>query len=85
MDINSLISMNDAERVAELEKREEPFSTGDFVGSVNATWIRLDESGAGVVTYSDKEYYTKRIGFTSIPAGTDVELSFANGVYYSKW
>ena len=37
------------------------------------------------VAVFEQEYKTKRIGFTSIPAGTSVELSFGNGVYYSKW
>ena len=60
--------------------------TGDFEGSVAGTWVRLDdETGAGIVRYNDKEYVTVRIGFTSIPEGTGVELSFGNGVYYSKW
>ena len=85
MNLNDLLQLSTAERIAELERRDQPATTGDFVGSVNASWVRLDESGAGVVSYNDKEYYTKRIGFTSIPAGTDVELSYANGVYYSKW
>lgn len=85
MDTSALLALSNAERLAELERRDRPAQAGDFVGSVNATWVRLDESGAGVVSYNDKEYYTKRIGFTSIPAGTDVELSFANGIYYSKW
>lgn len=85
MNLNDLLQLSNAERLAELDRRSQPAVSGDFVGSVNGTWVRLDETGAGVVLYNDKEYFTKRIGFTSIPAGTDVELSFANGVYYSKW
>jgi hypothetical protein len=58
---------------------------GDFEGSVTAYWVRLAENGAGVVRYNNKEYVTKPIGFTSIPAGHQVELSHANGIYYSNW
>ena len=57
----------------------------DFKGSVTGYWVRLDESGAGVVSYNNKEYVTKPIGFVSIPSGLEVELSYANGVYYSKY
>lgn len=58
---------------------------GDFKGSVTGKWVQLAPNGSGVVEYNSKLYYTKPIGFTSIPAGTAVELTFANGVYYSKW
>lgn len=58
---------------------------GDFVGSVTGQWIRLDESGGGLVSYRNKTYLTKPLGFTSITAGTNVELTFARGIYYSKW
>ena len=58
---------------------------GDFEGSVTGYWVRLDASGAGIVSYNRKEYTTKPIGFTSLPKGVEVELSHATGVYYSKF
>ena len=59
--------------------------SGDFEGSVTGYWVRLGERGEGIVRYNNKEYVTKPIGFISIPGGTEVELSFANGIYYSKF
>ncbi len=86
MDINDLTSLAESNRAQTLIDRLEGLDTrGDFAGSVTGTWIRLDESGAGVVAYNDKEYKTKRIGSSSIPKGTSVELTFAKGIYYSKW
>lgn len=58
---------------------------GDFEGSVTGYWIKIGDSGEGVVSYNNKEYITKPIGFISIPKGTEVELSYANGIYYSKF
>jgi hypothetical protein len=73
-------------RILKLEFLEEnTVIQGDFDGSVTGYWRRLDDSGAGVVVYNKKEYFTKPVGFTSLPAGTEVELSHANGTYYSKF
>ncbi len=84
--INSLIQRSTAERLLDLERRERgSFIEGDFEGNVTGYWVKLDETGAGVVTYNKKQYITKPIGFTSLPAGTEVELSHANGIYYSKF
>jgi len=85
--IDDLVSLSSLNRLDDVETREMGTSIkGDFEGSVSASWVRLDSvSGAGVVLYNDKEYFTKRLGFTSIAAGAAVELSFGNGVYYSKW
>lgn len=75
-----------ADRVAEVERRAKNVTVeGDFDGSVSGSWIRLREDGAGVVSYNNKEYVTKPIGFTSLPAGHPVQLSHANGVYFSSW
>lgn len=84
---DDLIQTSIANRLVYLEDKETGGGVkGDFDGSVGGTWVRLDsDTGAGVVSYNDKEYFTKRIGFTSIPAGTSVELSFGDGIYYSKW
>ena len=57
---------------------------GDFEGSVVGYWVRLEQNGGGTVSYN-KQYLTKPIGITSLPAGTEVELSHANGVYFSKF
>lgn len=59
---------------------------GDFEGSVTGIWQRFDSStGGGVVSYQNKEYLTKPLGFTALKAGTPVELTHVNGIYYSKF
>lgn len=84
--LDDLVQENLISRVEELERRvSKPVIEGDFDGSVTGKWVKLDQSGAGVVEYNGKQYTTKPIGFTSVPAGTAVEMTFANGVYYSKW
>lgn len=81
-----LKAISTANRIADLEFRASDTTIeGDFVGSVPGSWVTLGNSGEGVVKYNNKTYITKPIGFISIPKGTDVELSFANGVYYSKF
>lgn len=70
----------------DVERREsKPIIQGKFEGSVSATWVKLQDNGSGIVNYNQKEYVTRPIGFTSIPAGSNVLLTFANGVYYSSW
>lgn len=77
---------NTAERVTELERREEGSrAPGDFEGSVTGYWHKLDQSGVGKVLYKGKKYSVKPIGFLSLPRGTEVELSHANGIYYAKF
>lgn len=84
--LNDLIGRSNAERVLQLERREKgSVIEGDFEGSVTGYWVKLSDSGAGVVSYNRKQYVTSPIGFTSLPAGTEVELSHANGIYYSKF
>ena len=84
--VNELKEASTADRIADLERRQDGFEIkGDFEGSVTGSWVRLDSSGAGVVNYKSKQYYTKMIGLTSLPKGTLVELSFANGTYISKY
>ena len=81
-----LRELNLANRVYDLERLgEKTVVEGDFKGSVTGSWVKLGSMGEGVVMYNNKKYITKPIGFTSIPRGTEVELSFANGVYYSKF
>lgn len=84
--LNNLIALADAERITDLERlSSNELIEGDFKGSVTGKWVRLDQSGAGVAEYNSKQYYTKPLGFASIPAGTAVEMTYAEGVYYTKW
>lgn len=81
-----LKAISTSNRLVDLEFRASDTTIeGDFVGSVTGSWVKLGASGEGIVKYNNKNYSTKPIGFISIPAGTEVELSFANGVYYSKF
>ena len=84
--LQSLLDKAQAMRVLQMEFLESGgFIEGDFEGSVTGYWVKLDSNGSGIVSYRNKEYRTKPIGFTSLPAGSEVELSHANGVYYSKF
>ena len=84
--LRDLIDFSNSNRIVRLEKLESGMQIeGDFEGSVTGTWVKLDESGAGIVSYKKKKYTTKPIGFTSLPSGSEVELSHANGIYYSKF
>ncbi len=75
-----------ANRIVSLQQRASDVTIqGDFSGSVTGAWIKLGDSGEGLVKYKSKTYATQPIGFTSIPKGTEVELSYANGIYYSKF
>ena len=77
---------HDAARMIALEERaRDEVVVGDFEGSVTGYWVRLGPRGEGIVRYRSKEYVTKPIGFVSLPRGTEVELSFAHGTYYSKF
>jgi len=84
--LNNLIKKNSAERMVELEDRSKRTAVrGDFEGSVTGYWVKLERSGIGTVSYNNKHYATNPIGLTSVPAGAVVELSHANGVYFSKF
>jgi hypothetical protein len=84
--IDDLKEISTAERIADVERRDKGYLVeGDFEGSVTGYWVRLDESGAGIVNFNNKEYITDTIGFVSVPKGTAVELSFADGTYFSKY
>lgn len=81
-----LVEISFSERMNKLEQLSKGVVIeGDFEGSVTGHWAKLDKYGAGVVSYKNKQYATKPIGFTSLPAGSEVELSHANGIYYSKF
>jgi len=84
--IDDLADLNTANRIIDLERLAEYRGVrGDFEGSVTGVWIRLDADGTGIVKYKSKEYKTRVIGVSSIPYGTLVELSHANGTYYSSF
>ena len=85
--LSNLMDRSRTDRIVDLERLEENGDQiqGDFEGSVTGTWVKFDENAAGVVSYRNKQYITKPIGFTSLPAGTEVEITHANGVYYSKF
>jgi hypothetical protein len=84
--LEALLEENAAARVVEIERRETgPAIKGDFEGSVTGTWVKLNELGLGVVSYNQKEYITRPLGFMSIAAGQKIFLSYAAGVYYSSW
>lgn len=84
--LDDLLEVSVANRLVDLERLDsKQLIEGDFEGSVTGRWVKLDSTGAGIVEYNSKQYVTKPIGFTSLPAGTAVEMSFAKGVYYSKW
>lgn len=85
-DLELAKNQHDAARMTSLEERaQDEVVVGDFEGSVTGYWVKLGSRGEGVVRYRGKEYITKPIGFVSLPRGTEVELSFAHGTYYSKF
>lgn len=84
--LNTLLEANTAERLNELQDRTERVSIrGDFEGSVTGYWVRLEQNGTGTVSYNNKQYATYPIGIMSLPAGAIVELSHADGIYFSKF
>ena len=84
--LSDLVEISTVDRMLQLERIERGVVIeGDFEGSVTGYWVKLDENGAGIVSYNRKQYTTKPIGFTSLPRGSEVELSHANGIYYSKF
>ena len=84
--LDTLLDISNAERMLQVERRESgTYFEGDFQGSVTGYWVKLANDGTGIVSYNRKNYSTKPIGFTSLPAGTEVELSYAGGVYFSKF
>lgn len=83
--LDSSIALFEAERQVFLERPKDVNASGDIEGSVKADWLRLKNTGYGVVRYRDKKYVTIPLGSRSIARGTPVEMTFANGVYFTKW
>ena len=85
-DLDLAKSQHDAARMVALEDRaRDEVVVGEFEGSVTGYWEQLGDRGEGVVRYNGTTFATKPIGFVSLPKGTEVELSFAHGTYYSKF
>ena len=85
--LSKLIETSNTNRFIDLEARMQDGGTlrGDFEGSVTGFWVGLGPMGEGFVNYRGKIYVTNPIGFVSIPRDTEVELSYAKGIYYSKF
>lgn len=84
--LDDLKDVSNANRMIDLENRAKKINIqGDFEGSVTGTWVGIGSAGEGIVKYNDKQYKTDPLGFVSIPKGTKVELTHANGIYYSKY
>jgi hypothetical protein len=73
-------------KVLEDRKVQGTANTGDFKGaSVQGKFLKWNYDGSVIVEYNNKNYKTKPLGFTAIPKGTTVELTYVSGIYYSKW
>lgn len=84
--LSDIMQVSRGNRVLNLEnERQGGYISGDFEGSVTATWIKIGDFGEGIVSYRNKQYVTKSIGFVSLPRGTRVKLSHSNGIYYSSF
>ena len=84
--LNVVLAQQATNRVVDAERRSAQKSIeGDFEGSVAAEWVRFDDDGGGVVTHEGKEYISVILGDKSIKPGTEVELTHANGVYYTNF
>jgi hypothetical protein len=83
---SQLSQIQQANRMVELERRASPEPIkGTIDGTVTGNWVKLHDDGAGRVNYKDREYVVTSIGFSSLPKGTKVQLTYANGVYYANY
>ena len=83
---SNLSQIQQANRMVELERRASRESIkGTIDGTVTANWVKLGEDGAGRVNYKDREYIVSSVGFASLPKGTKVQMTYANGVYYASY
>ena len=83
---SKLSSVQAANRMVELERRESPEPIkGTIEGTVAASWVELGDDGAGRVEYKDRLYVVSTVGFTSLPQGTKVQMSYGSGVYYAVY
>lgn len=85
--VREIVSTQIENRLLKLEqqKRNGTVGSGDFEGSVQGKFVKWDSDGSVIVEYNNKEYKTKSLGFTAVPKGTTVELTYVRGIYYSKW
>ena len=84
--VRKAMEMGAMQRALEVERRARGAEIkGDFEGSVTGVWMGLNKKGAAVVSYRNKNYVTIPLGLVSLPKGAQVELSYAKGIYYSKY
>lgn len=72
-------------KILEDRARQGPSNPGDFTGAVQGKFVKWDSDGSVIIEYNNKEYKTKALGFTAIPKGSTVEMTYVTGIYYSKW
>lgn len=72
-------------QVMETQKRQGTVNAGDFDGAVQGKFLKWNTDGAVIVEFNNKQYKTKPLGFTAIPRGSTVELTYVSGIYCSKW
>jgi len=86
MSWQNLASKQTANRLNELNDRQSGETIrGDFTGTVEAFWVARYQDGSGRVKYNGKIYVASPVGFVSLPKGSLVELTFANGVYFANF
>ncbi len=84
--VQRAMEMGVQQRAMEVERRAQGAEIkGDFEGSVTGVWMGRNKKGAAVVSYKNKNYVTVPLGLVSLPKGAQVELSYAKGIYYSKY
>lgn len=91
MDYSELMSMtveaSDSTRLLELEERGrqlEPIG-GDWQGTRQGYWVKLNDDNTGTVSVGGNQYVTVIKSWTSIAAGTPVTVTASGGKYYSSW
>lgn len=76
-------------RQSELRQRNQDLimgaqMSGDIKSTVIGEWVRLEEDGTGIVSYSDKNYKTVPLKMYSTRGGKKVEMIYDKGVYYTQ-
>ena len=91
MDYNSLLTLvtetASAQRILQLEDREKYAGQpkGDWEGTSTGIWQRINADGTGEVLVNGTPYTVVTKSETSIPKGTNVQVSFSNGQYIATW
>ena len=76
-------------RQSELRQRNQDLimgaqMSGDIKSTVIGEWVKLEEDGTGIVSYSDKNYKTVPLKMYSTRGGKKVEMIYDKGVYYTQ-